>query len=566
MISRLLSYDPTAPHAVVETPISDLTNTIINIDELATPCRFRFLDCTSLVDSNVLRIIEYPVASSSLLEGLSFAAVSYPWRDLQMPANTTPPKGSFSVKGAEHADQISIDVMQTACLAALHFGISMLWMDRLCILQSRKDDKNWQIQRMFWIYSHCNLCLILPGGLVRLAALSEPTTWIDRAWTLQEASAPGRDKLKCIFSFTHATYAEFLQQMCEGVFSPKFLEFLNHTPNPLQAIIEPGRSAACDLMELFRLMSGGVAGFKYHEPTLSERHDRFPVRIIYTPAARLLQRALKTGRSGQYLWMSAFSRSSSRPVDMVFSLMDLLGVSLEVSQFGAQERARATIKLIQELMNRRQRATWLYIAPAMPASREISTLPAMPETSESGRAFIHTRDRDVLAFEAIGDQELWQPEGAPKGVMYDSGYFRFYARAALVVRAIRFIDAMDDGITGVHCSKGATTRAYDNRQTWAIEIGRRKELNRDPESGQIKLTPKSAGPPAGVIEITLMFVENHGYNLFHRVGMEKEIDEKKTADWTWIYGEFNVGGPGRGGRERFKVTPGGPVCVSGLTS
>jgi len=309
-------------------------------------------------------------------------------------------------------------------------------------------------------------------------------------------------------------------------------------------------------------MWGGVAGFKYHEPTLSRHHDRFPVRIIYTPAARLLQRALDFG--GLPVWVAAFVRSSSRPVDMVFSMMDLFGVNLEVSQFHAEDRTKAMIQLIQALMNRGERATWLYIAPEMPASVELSTLPSMPETSESGRALIRTQEGLVPAFEAVEEPEVWRSEGAPKGTMCNSGYFRFCARAVLVV-GIGESGASSSG--GHRSSETATTRAYDNRETWAIVIGRREEFNRDPETGRIRSTPRSALPPTGVRELTFMFVEGHGYGLFHRVGMEREIDEMKTAGWEWKWREFYVGGPGRGERARFGVTPAGPVVMSkGLIS
>ena len=178
------------PRLALDIPLFNLANATVSLDEHAVPCCFRFLDCNAFIDSDMLRIIEWPDGS---LPEYSFAAISYPWRDLQIPTGTTPPEGSFSVKGAERADHISIDVLRTACIAAHCFGRSILWMDRLCILQTRKDDKNWQIQRMFQIYAHCDPCLVFPGGLVRLAGLSEPTTWIDRAWTLQEASAPGQE-------------------------------------------------------------------------------------------------------------------------------------------------------------------------------------------------------------------------------------------------------------------------------------------------------------------------------------------------------------------------------------
>ncbi|PBK82123.1 hypothetical protein ARMGADRAFT_1141709 [Armillaria gallica] len=65
-----------------------------------------------------------------------------------------------------------------------------LLLDRLCILQTRKTDKNWQIQRMYHIFGFAPTFslysnIVLPGGLVRLAGLAEPTLLADRAWTLQ---------------------------------------------------------------------------------------------------------------------------------------------------------------------------------------------------------------------------------------------------------------------------------------------------------------------------------------------------------------------------------------------
>ncbi len=52
----------------------------------------------------------------------------------------------FSVSGALHAP-ISIFVLLTAqCIAARAYGCALLWLDRLCIMQSSKADKNSQIQ------------------------------------------------------------------------------------------------------------------------------------------------------------------------------------------------------------------------------------------------------------------------------------------------------------------------------------------------------------------------------------------------------------------------------------
>lgn len=60
----------------------------------------------------------------------------------------------------------------------------------MCILQTSGEDKAWQVRRMFSLYQHCKVSLVLPGGIQRLAAHDEGTNWIERAWTLQEAG-PG---------------------------------------------------------------------------------------------------------------------------------------------------------------------------------------------------------------------------------------------------------------------------------------------------------------------------------------------------------------------------------------
>lgn len=552
----------TIPHVVISTSLDSLPDTTIELDPLAAPCCVRLLDCTTFLNSEELRIIEYPNDSSQTSDRLylsscplpAFAAVSYPWRDLQLPSGTTTP--SFSVSGATHADPISIDVLRTACLAARAFSCGYLWLDRLCILQTQKEDKNWQIRRMFRIYKSCNVCLVLPGGLVRLARLDESTTWIDRAWTLQEASAPGEEKVKCIFSFTHPTYHDFLEQHCDnsqGIYNEKTRKFLlNRKISPVEHVVEEGRSAMCSLDLLFRVMWGWAEWLKAFDPTIAEQHSKFPVRIIHSPAAGLLRRALLP--SPRYIWASAYTRSSSRPVDMVFSLMDLLGVNLDVSQFSQDDRLKATIKLIQTLMRQGERATWLYIAPWVKPSEELSTLPQMPETSESGRAYIKTEEGRSLAFEAVGTEDTWRTDGAPRGDMTDSGYFTFWSKAALV---------NDWRQSQSQCNR---IRAYDDREMWVIVIGELENLNRDPNTWRLRSTRGGAPIPSSVTEITLMLVERHGYGLFHRVGMEHEIDKRKIVNWDWIYKEFHVGGPGRGGRLRFTASSEGLVYTGSSDS
>ncbi|KDQ14119.1 hypothetical protein BOTBODRAFT_110418, partial [Botryobasidium botryosum FD-172 SS1] len=185
---------------IFDAPLSSLRDAVLDITPTATPGRFRLIDCIQFTEHQTLRILEFHGISRP-----AYAAISYTWRGIIGP----PPapmaaRGTFAVTGAEDGDPISIDLLFHACTAALRRPLRFdledtitkyLWLDRLCIMQTSKDDKAWQIGRMYRLYEACNECIILPGGTRRLASLYEPTMWIHRGWTLQEAVAPRRAML-----------------------------------------------------------------------------------------------------------------------------------------------------------------------------------------------------------------------------------------------------------------------------------------------------------------------------------------------------------------------------------
>ncbi len=175
--------------------------------------------------------------------------------------------------------------------------------------------------------------------------------------------------------------------------------------------------------------------------------------------------------------------------------MGLLGVNLNVEQLLPEERTKATIKLIQEIMKLQdERAIWLYIAPWVKPSREISTLPDMPETSDSGRAYFSTTTGKVLAIDAIWAEERWRagglPNPTPNGEMTDSGYFVFTAKAVWV----SIVQAQDSENPGKMAGRLASmTKAYNDRETWAIVIGRLRNWNCNPKTWKVE--PMSYGAP-----------------------------------------------------------------------
>ncbi|THU77502.1 hypothetical protein K435DRAFT_702215, partial [Dendrothele bispora CBS 962.96] len=138
--------------------LDQMRDVLLDLSLYATPCRYRLLDCEALAQNREVRLYEF----SSFFD-VPYTTVSYTWRGNETthwhddPSDPTYWKdvyGTFQVKGAEGGDPISLDVL-----------------DHVCILQTSKPDKLWQISRMYSIYKSCNTCCVLPGGIRRLVAL-----------------------------------------------------------------------------------------------------------------------------------------------------------------------------------------------------------------------------------------------------------------------------------------------------------------------------------------------------------------------------------------------------------
>lgn len=412
------------PKTIYETPLNDIhTSTVLNIMQHATPKRYRLIDCLRLIKYNVLTItevVDFP--------HVPYSAVSYPWRGNGVPAGYD--AAEFSVVGAENADPIGVEVLHDACVAALARDAAYLWIDRLCIMQTSKEDKNWQIREMYDIYRCCVVCIVIPGGLRRLIPLDEETTWIHRGWTLQEALAP--PSIYVLFAWRLGqlnayTGRMFWKTMIEEVVSD--------------------RSAMTPLALLLDACSAGYLEFKYREQPakievklFSTKKSRSTNTELLSPSVTALAVLMSDDMdpyTKQYaIWKSAFMRTSSRPVDMVFSIMGLFGVTLDTAAFHANDRIGATIALCQTVLHKGGRASWLGISFRIPPCPHISTLPTIPHTSVSGRALIRVEDskyREVVDF-IESEYPISRAMLLPEGTMDNDGYFSFAAKSVRLTR------------------------------------------------------------------------------------------------------------------------------------
>ncbi|KAK7043639.1 hypothetical protein VNI00_008250 [Paramarasmius palmivorus] len=376
---------------VLEMPLESLTHDphlpVLDIAGSATIGRFRLIDCAQYIRNRVLIVHEF---DDFPVEKHPYVAISYVWRGNAVDGCKVGP--TFSVAGAEDGDPVGIDVLRHACTAALHEGANYIWLDRLCIMQTSKDDKNWQIGHMFQIYQRSALSLVFPGGIQRLVGLDEPTTWINRGWTLQEALAPLRAEV--VYSWTHGS------GMYYGRYRGNITELV------------PGESAKTPLRELLALNGFGATNFF---PSASGVHTTFRTTIFGAPndsspnvpseqktevVIFMLKSALHHGTRQAFdelaptIWRSALFRASSRPVDMVFSIMGLFGVTLDIRKFHKDDRLGATVALMREILRQGGRASWLGLAPYLPPHPQLSTIPVFPRTRVEGQVSLELGDQN----------------------------------------------------------------------------------------------------------------------------------------------------------------------------
>ncbi|KAI0003962.1 hypothetical protein F4779DRAFT_621642 [Xylariaceae sp. FL0662B] len=515
--------DDTLP-SVFEVPFDDIGNAPLVMDAV-TPHRFRFLDCKAYVQKTALRVLDFKTIPKG-----RYATVSYIWKGLSSEGASDHAHPGIVVEGGEDADPISAVVLRTTCLAALSLNCDLLWLDRFSIIQTNDSDKGWQIKKMFEIYQSSAACLVLPGGVGRLAGLSEETPWIQRAWTLQEAVAP--PKVMCIVSWPWGA-AVHLQ---------------SHFP-VMVVDIETGISGMVDLKSLLR---GSLSAMRMR-PTARDGarpdfggSDILPINIFATsraPVHALLgalndrHRALRANA----IWRSAFLRTCSRPVDMIFSIMGLVGVTLEPAAFGPGDRHRATVALARALLAKGEPARWLAISLDMEPDRRLSTLPVMPETSRGGRTYVKT-SRGLEKAEDIAGSLWWWLKGAPRGSMNEDGYFRFVARAAPVARITQEA-SQSEPTEGV--APGKAVIKSQSGQKWCI-------LNANEARGQTvpyfavvigkskQYTDATYGVFVSYENTVVMFLRQHATGKWHNTEYGRVNDVLAAA---WEHQQFDVGGP-----------------------
>lgn len=308
--------------------------------------------------------------------------------------------GYLTVRGAEDADPISVNVLRAACFASLRNDKSgtyrmisraeYIWLDQLCIVQTNKSDKNLQISHMHRIYKCCTQCLILPGGIQRLARLDEETSWASRAWTLQECLVPKYPIV--LFAWTMntgrflGTVVLFRVREVEGTGGAlaRFRDILYPClDKPVVFNAWPIDSSFMSFEHLDVLAKGTAIDIKIFGKGHADLYALRQLRIRFQNTSESIH-PYRTQRCYSLIWHCALVRTSSRPVDMVFSIMQLMGVELNPQDFDANDRMGATIALMAKILQKGGSADWLGMPSKFPLCPQLSTFPQFARTDVAG--------------------------------------------------------------------------------------------------------------------------------------------------------------------------------------
>ncbi|KAI0646585.1 hypothetical protein C8Q79DRAFT_1010188 [Trametes meyenii] len=547
------------PRAICDIPVRtlDTEKNVLDLSSIATPCHVRLVDCVALTERGVLRIVEFPEFPE--FPDVRYSAISYPWRGVGVDEHFS--SHIFAVLGATDADPVGSSALTHACAASILRGCPYLWLDRLCIMQNNKVDKRWQIRVMYNVYQSCRLCLVLAGGVRRLVRLDEETTWIHRSWTLQEVLAPPTVvvlldwKLGSGTSMSGGT-ALAVEEVIAGesaivplssVLEACTVGTLSFTPN-LQPTNSSSPPSPKPLMVAASIFSALPTTHTYNDIPFWQ-----PQRKLLAPNVTALTIAMDPtlvsdpDTRAHAVWQSALMRTSSRPVDMVFSIMGLFGVTLDPGAFDKDDRRGATIALAQAILSAGGSASWLGLGCRLEPDRTLSTFPTFPRTSVSGVALVENRGHVQEVSELV---DPVYPVGEalvpfPKGSMDDMGYFSFAARAVRV-RPVRYdfapsvFEALDGSHWAVleHRDQGSVEGHDSGKDTPETDLSAYAVL-----LGWFNRYYPGMTSATDTDNIRAMLVEEHRPGMFHVRSFFLLHRKERSYVLGWPESQFRVGGP-----------------------
>lgn len=444
---------------IYQANVFEQCKTPFDLSGKATAQKYRFVDAESLLERNSLDIYEYKE-----LPSIPYTTVSYVWDGVSKQKDAPPPVG-FSVqgKGKLAGDPITIEVIQLACRAAVARGTKLLWVDRLCLVQSDENDISWQFKVMHNIYAESRFCVVIPGGLIRLTTLHEVTPWINRGWTLQEAVAPPNVEVMFLWdrgglwakpvAGESSSIGEITPITNSCAIAPLGLLLDCCITGSLHLTKEPTSSDTEKLKDAVTIF--GVRSDQFTSETTTALPS---VAMLATILSKRLGRTKETeDRYYHCLWKCMLMRTTRDPCDLIFSAMGLFDVDpLESKDFYKNDCVLPAIALAKRILDKGRGATWLgasFHAPPCPQLSSFSTFPrvtARPDVRSLIRIPLEHDKSSLIKLDAVYVEssrlvlnEYVDPEilPMPRGSMDSDGYLTIEGCASIPVTPITGITA-----------------------------------------------------------------------------------------------------------------------------
>ncbi|OCH87352.1 hypothetical protein OBBRIDRAFT_160710 [Obba rivulosa] len=336
-----------------------------------------------------------------------------------------------------------------------------------------------------------------------------------RGWTLQEVLAPAHAFV--LFSWANDFRCQFPAAEWGG-------------PWILETVVEY-QSAMVDVLGLLSmgLLATSRAskveiqdkGMLYVKTFGSSKEDHAAIMSLIQAKSEETEEEMRN----LAIWRCSFMRTSSRPVDMVFCIMGLFGITLDPHAFHPRDRVGATAALARELLRKGHGASWLGISFALPPSKQLA-FPEFPRTIVHEEAHVQIDGRWHKVRELIDDEDLLY--GTPKGDMDDAEYLVFRGKAIGLCRCVL-----------VQCPQHVHFVASDG----SLWIFLDPSYNPDASSASAEAFAVVVGNDPVALATKALLLKEHRQGQFHIVSYFQLVGEHYAElVKQWEVWEFSVGG------------------------
>ena len=322
-----------------------------------------------------------------------YAAISHVWEQSRSVRRITKrinrPLEIETEGGRSHT--ISWHGLVQAARAAKYLRCEHLWLDFVCLHQTSKTDKKLQIKNMGHIYQNATAVLVMPGGVSAAQRAEKSAGWINRAWTLQESTL-------CPDTYVLLDWPRRHSITVGGIKNAKFESL--------------GDIAVIRLLGLLEIR---VSPEDIYYEVDGEEDEELKIDVECfgqdTKALMALWAMLEANGDPYVLksaaWRSMWMRTSTKPQDLVFSVLHIFGADIEV------DYSRPVDDLLLELAAKTATfPVWLYVGHDMPINPRSQLLPALPTfvpnsvpVYETGRANIPVSSF-IISFDYISKFDI----------------------------------------------------------------------------------------------------------------------------------------------------------------